>query len=198
MNRTVLSDIYAYWFGDCAADCLDGDRIRMWMAQSDETDTVVRERFGSLLEEAARIEWNIDELTREEGVALVVLLDQFPRNIHRTSGDAYAYDHLARDIARRLIATGWERFTLMEQFLLGLPFAHHEDLEDQAYALKLASEIVIAAPGDHDERHHMLDQAIRHRELIRRFGRFPHRNVMLGRVSTPEEAAFLAEHGRGF
>jgi uncharacterized protein (DUF924 family) len=198
MDRDVLNEIYTYWFGDGAPNCLDSDRVRLWMAQSDETDAVIRRRFGSLLPEAAAVAWNFDELTREEGVALVVLFDQFPRNIHRTSREAFAYDHLARDGARRLIATGWHRFTLMERFLLGLPFVHHEDLEDQAYALKLASEIVLASPGNHDERHRMLDQAIRHRELIRRFGRFPHRNAMLGRVSTPEESAFLAEHGRGF
>ena len=198
MDRTALSDIYAYWFGDNVSDTLDAERIRMWMQQSDDTDCAIHRRFGMLLPEAAAVEWNLDELTREEAVALVVLFDQFPRNLHRASSQAYAYDYLARDVARHLIASGWGRFTLMQQVLLGLPFAHHEDLDDQTFALKLASEIVIAAPRDHDARHQMLDQAIRHRELIRRFGRFPHRNAMLGRQSTPEETSFLAEHGRGF
>lgn len=198
MNRNALSEIYGYWFGDRVSAGLNDERIRMWMQQSDETDRVIRRRFGLLLPEAAAVEWNLDELTREETIGLVVLFDQFPRNLHRTSGEAFAYDHLARNISRRLVASGWERFTLMEQFLLGLPFVHHEDLADQTLALKLASEIVIAAPQDHEAGHRMLDQAIRHRELIRRFGRFPHRNAMLGRVSTPEESAFLAEHGRGF
>jgi uncharacterized protein (DUF924 family) len=197
MNHIVLFDIYAFWFGDSVTDDLDAERIRMWMQQSDDTDRAIGQRFGSLLEDAASVDWNLDELTREEAVALVVLFDQFPRNLHRTSSEAYAYDHIARDLARRLISSGWERFTPMEQLLLGLPFAHHEDLEDQAYALKLATEIVIAAPHDQGAQR-VLDQAIRHRELIRRFGRFPHRNAMLGRNTTPEESAFLAEHGRGF
>jgi len=198
MDGKVLDDIYTYWFGDCAGDQLDSDRIRMWLEKSEATDQAVRERFGHLLPAAASVAWNVDLLTRRERIALVVLFDQFPRNLCRSSGEAYAYDHLARDVARTLIASGWEQFTLMERFLLGLPFVHHEDLDDQAYALKLAGDIAIASPRGDDERHLVLDQAIRHRELIRRFGRFPHRNAVLGRVSTAEESAFLAEHGRGF
>jgi uncharacterized protein (DUF924 family) len=198
MDRKVLNDIYTYWFGDCAGDRLDPDRIRIWMDQSDATDQAVRERFGRLLPAAASVAWNIDLLSRKESIALVVLFDQFPRNLYRSSAEAYAYDHLARDIAQRLIARGWEQFTLMERFLLGLPFVHHEDLDDQAYALKLAGEISIACQRSDEERHRLVDQAVRHWEVIRLFGRFPHRNAMLGRVPTPEEATFVADHGRGF
>ncbi len=198
MDHNFLNEVYAFWFGNCEPDRFDSHRFRMWMEQSDETDQAIRVRFATLLPTATAFEWDVDALSREEAVALVVLFDQFPRNLYRKSGEAYAYDHLARAIARRLIASGWDRFTLMERVLLGLPFVHHEQLDDQSYALKLASEIVIALPGDHDAKHRMLDQAIRHRDLIRRFGRFPHRNAMLGRTSTPEETAFLAEYGRGF
>lgn len=202
MDKNVLDEIYAYWFGtDMPGDELRPDRIKMWMDQSDEIDRVIRERFGSLLPAAAEVDWNPETLTREQAVALVVLFDQFPRNLYRRTGEAFAYDHLARDIARQLIATGWERFTLMERFLLGLPFVHNESVDDQDYALKLASEIVLAIPpGSRDLHRIHLDQTRRHRDIIRRFGRFPHRNEMLGRVSTPEEEAFLAGalNGRGF
>ncbi len=195
MDRNVLSEIYCFWFGDAGSpDEVDAKRIEFWMRQNDETDRQVRERFGHLIADAARIEWDVEALSREEAVALVVLFDQFPRNIYRTSGEAFAYDHIARDLARRLTTGGWERFTAMERFILGLPFVHHEDMADQDYALMVISEIAVRMP----DRRFDLDQAIRHRNLIQQFGRFPHRNAMLGRVSTPEEEAFMAEHGRGF
>jgi uncharacterized protein (DUF924 family) len=119
----------------------------------------------------------------------------------RTTGEAYAYDHIARDLAKRLTADGWDRFTAMERFILGLPFVHHEDLADQDYAVMLVSEICVKAPENMKAHHRFdLDQAIRHREVIQRFGRFPHRNAALGRESTPEEIGFLATalRGRGF
>jgi uncharacterized protein (DUF924 family) len=151
----------------------------------------VRERFGRFLPVAAAMHWDLAGLTREQSVALVVLFDQFPRNIFRSSGEAFAYDHLARDLARQLIAGGWDRFTQAEAFFLGLPFVHHENMDDQDYAVTLASQVSVA------DAH---EQALKHRNVIRRFGRFPHRNAMIGRQSTPEELAFLetAERGRGF
>jgi uncharacterized protein (DUF924 family) len=145
--------------------------------------------------------WQLETLSRRQAVALVVLFDQFPRNLFRTTGEAYAYDHIARDLAKRLTADGWDRFTAMERFILGLPFVHHEDMDSQDYAVMLVSEICVKAPASTREHHRFdLDQAIRHREIIRRFGRFPHRNVALGRQSTPEEIEFLstALRGRGF
>jgi uncharacterized protein (DUF924 family) len=200
MHKSMLMTIYSFWFGDTTpANELDEARIRYWMVQDDETDNEIRKRFGHLIAEAALQKWDLGVLSREEGVALVVLFDQFPRNIYRTSGEAFAYDHIARDLARRLTANGWERFTAMERFILGLPFVHHEDAADQDFAVLQASQIVVNAPEHEKEgRRFHLDQATRHRDLIRRFGRFPHRNVMLGRESTPEELAFMAQFGRGF
>jgi uncharacterized protein (DUF924 family) len=200
IEREVLSEIYNYWFGEGSApDAIDPVRIEFWMRQDDRTDEEVRTRFGHLLPEAAAEEWDLSQLSHEEGVALVVLFDQFPRNIYRTTDEAFAYDDIARALARRLTCEGWDRFTAMERFILGLPFVHHEDIADQDYAVLLACEIVVTAADDQKALHrHGLDQAIRHRELIRRFGRFPHRNAMLGRASSPEELAFMQEHGRGF
>lgn len=200
MDKSVLTEIYAYWFGDDPpADMLQPERVQMWMQQSDATDATIRERFGAQLPLAAQQEWDLEDLSKQQALALVVLFDQFPRNIFRTTGEAYAYDHLARNIARRLIDSGRERFTLMERFLLGLPFVHHEDIDDQDYALKLAIEMAHAMPPAGRDAHRInLDKTTAHRDIIRRFGRFPHRNAALGRVSTPEEQAFIAEHGRGF
>jgi uncharacterized protein (DUF924 family) len=202
MEICTLDEIYRFWFGDePAATEIDEARIEFWMFQNDETDRQVRERFGHLLAPAAAIEWDVEGLSREQGVALVVLFDQFPRNIFRSSGEAFAYDHLAHDLSRRLVAGGWQRFTASERFMLGLPFVHQENEADQDYAVFLASEIAVMAPEQAKTQARItLDQATRHRDVIRRFGRFPHRNQMLGRETTPEEATFLATalRGRGF
>jgi uncharacterized protein (DUF924 family) len=130
---------------------------------------------------------------------LVVLFDQFPRNIFRTSGEAYAYDALARDIARRLIAGGRERFHFIERSFLYLPFEHSEEVADQDYSLFLFAELALAVPESlRDYFRRDLDFVTKHRDIVRRFGRFPHRNALLGRTSTPEEEAFVKEFGRGY
>jgi len=201
MNTTQLDEIYSFWFGDDATGRIEPRRIEFWMHQKDETDRIIRERFADCLPEAAATEWDVARLTRQQAMALVVLFDQFPRNIFRTSGEAFAYDHLARDLVGQLIADGTGRFTPMERFILGLPFVHHENMDGQDRGVMLAAlEAVGANDNDRDGQRFNLDQAIRHREVIQRFGRFPHRNVVLGRQSTPEEIAFLetALRGRGF
>jgi uncharacterized protein (DUF924 family) len=200
MDRSVLREVHRYWIGELAApDEVSRERIAMWMEQSDETDRVVRERFGHHVAEAAAERWDVEALSPEEGIGLVVLLDQFPRNIHRTTGEAFAHDGRAREVARRLIAGGIDRFACMERMLLSLPFQHSEDMADQDYSVLLVAEQAVNGPESaRGFFSRVLDFACKHRDLIRRFRRYPHRNVMLGRASTPEEEAFLAEHGRGF
>jgi uncharacterized protein (DUF924 family) len=106
---------------------------------------------------------------------------------------------MARGIARRLIAGGLDRFGHMERMLLTLPFQHSEEAADQDLSVLLVAEQAVRAPESVREFwRRVLDFATKHRDLIRRFGRYPHRNAMLERESTPEEVAFLEEHGRGF
>ena len=141
--------------------------------------------------------WDLAALTRRQQVALIVMLDQFPRQIHRNSGDAFACDATALAIARRLTAN-WRRFFMVEQTFVMLPFEHSEDVADQDVAVKLYAERALEAPPDHLEAcRDQLDYATKHRDIIRKFGRFPHRNEALGRESTPEEIEFL-KGGRGF
>jgi uncharacterized protein (DUF924 family) len=202
MDKLLLTAIYEFWFGEgTPPDEVDPKRVEFWMRQNDETDRQIRDRFLHPLREAAVIDWDICELSQKEAVALLVLFDQFPRNIFRTTGEAFAYDHLARNIARQLVAQGLDRFSASERFMLGLPFVHHEDLDDQDLAVSLSAQLLVSVPAHCKPGQRFdLDQALKHREVIKRFGRFPHRNVMLGRVSTPEELGFLetAERGRGF
>ena len=102
-------------------------------------------------------------------------------------------------MVRRLVADGWERFYWSERFILTLPYRHHEDPDTQDYSVWLAANMAVGStPELRPMARNALDFSTKHRDLIRRFGRYPHRNAMLGRVSTPEEEAFLKEHGRGF
>jgi uncharacterized protein (DUF924 family) len=200
MANDMLRGIHHYWFGELKSP---GDHLSstndLWFRKSDETDRHIRETYESLIHEAAGKNWDVSALTREEGVALVVLLDQFPRNIFRDSGMQFAFDAKARTIAQALTLAGLDRFFPIERDLLSLPFQHHEDVASQDRAVLMAAEMAVNGPENMRQMHRsFLDFATKHRDLIRRFGRFPHRNAHLGRTSTPEELDFIHEHGRGY
>jgi uncharacterized protein (DUF924 family) len=126
-------------------------------------------------------------------LALLLLLDQFPRNLHRGLPDAFAADPQARTVARTAIARGFDlALRPVQRCFVYLPFEHSEDMADQELAVRLFTTLAPALGPV------AIDSAERHREVIRRFGRFPHRNAALGRVSTPSELAYLAEPGSGF
>ena len=200
MDIKILDDIHDFWFGRLAGPFdYPKDKSQLWFQKSDETDEHIRATFGAAITDAAGSDWNLEELMREQQVGLVVLLDQFPRNIFRTSGESFAYDTKALAIARLLLKRDRERFFLVERAFLCLPFEHSEDMADQDYSVFLAAEAALDAPEALKATfRNFLDYATKHRDVIVKFGRFPHRNQLLGRKSTPEEEAFLAEHGRGF
>lgn len=158
-----------------------------WFAKHADFDARFRERFLDDHLAAARRERDDWAATAHGTLALLILLDQFPRNVFRGTAHMYATDPLARHFARRLHA-GRGDLELAEDLRLFcyLPFSHSESLEDQALAVALNAEL-----GEESLRH-----ARGHQDIIRRLGRFPHRNPMLGRETTAAEAAFLA--GGGF
>jgi uncharacterized protein (DUF924 family) len=200
MTQSRLRGIHRYWFGELTSP---GDHLpntgELWFRQSDETDRHVSEAYGSFIEEAAGKDWDMSGLSREESLGLVVLLDQFPRNIFRNSGKQFAFDEKARDITAALTSGGLGRFYPIERDALSLVFQHHEDAEAQDIAVLMAAELAVSGPENMLDMHRsFLDFACKHRDLIRKFGRFPHRNAHLGRTSTPEELAFIQEHGRGY
>ena len=199
MDTRVLREIHRYWFGDLPTpETLNEDKLKLWFHPSDEIDTHIRETFGPSIADAAAIDWQLARSSREEAVALVVLFDQFPRNILRESAEQFAHDARARTIARALIASGIDRFAWAERNALLLPFEHSEDAADQDYAVMLMAEAAVASPPNWLEMNrNQLDYGTKHRDIIRKFGRFPHRNALLGRESTPEEVEFL-KSGRGF
>src|SRR5258706_354789 len=155
---------------------------------------VVHRCFLALFEQALGGELNL--WRREPGscLALVILLDQLPRNMFRGGAKAFSGDHLARHAARIILDNGWDKaMTLDERMFAYLPFEHSESIADQERCLALMKEIA-ASPDTAD----LPKWAEAHLVIIRRFGRFPHRNAALGRESTPEEIAFLKEPGSGF
>ena len=150
-------------------------------------DAECRTRFLDAHFEAARRGLDGWMGDAEGALALVLLLDQIPRNVFRGSAHAFATDGLAREVARNAIAAGFDRqVDPALRLFFYMPFEHSEDMADQDRAVQL-----FTAMGDAG----YLDYARRHRDVIARFGRFPHRNAVLGRISTPEERAWLAAGG---
>lgn len=160
-------------------------------------DAAIRARFSATWEAARRGLLEAWEETPAGALALVLVLDQFPRSMHRGTALAFATDERARAAARRALARGFgAALTPVQQLFLHLPFEHSEDLADQDEAVRLCEALgPITSLSSPDAA---LDFARRHREVIRRFGRFPHRNAALGRVSTPEELEYLNQPGSGF
>jgi uncharacterized protein (DUF924 family) len=155
----------------------------LWFAKDEKFDARFRERFLVAHEAAARGELEHWIATPEGALSLVILLDQFPRNAFRETPRMYDTDALARKVAAKALAAGYDQRLPRElrKFFV-LPFAHSEDLADQERAVALARRI-----GPEDLAH-----AEHHRDIVRRFGRFPHRNHILGRESTLEERQYLA------
>ncbi len=199
MDVNVLDAVYLYWFGDLKAwdERPDEQRRTAWFKPTPEIDAHIRATWGADTLAARDAAWDLSSLTRRQQVALIVLLDQFPRQIHRDSGAAFACDAAALSFARQLVVS-WRRFFVVEQTFVMLPFEHSEDVADQDHSVKLYAERCLEAPPEHlDACRDQLDYATKHRDIIRKFGRFPHRNTVLGRESAPEEIEFL-KSGRGF
>jgi uncharacterized protein (DUF924 family) len=162
-----------------------------WFRKDARFDEAIRLRFEPVHFAAARGEYDAWRETAEGCLALLILLDQFPRNMWRGSAHSYATDPLARAIARRAVQSDFDQEVepVLRPFFY-LPFEHSEDPADQDLAVTL-TEAHRDATGDEDT----LKWAALHRDIIRRFGRFPHRNRALGRETTVEEQAFLDEGG---
>lgn len=200
MNTSILDEAHRFWFGELAGP-LDypADKAPTWFRASDEMDGEIRAKFAADLDAIAAHDWDVESLTRTQQVGLVIFLDQFPRNLFRGSGQSFACDATARRHADALIAGGLDRFFMAERAFVLMPLMHSEDIRDQDRCAMLFADQALKATGDFVERMRgNLDFAFRHRDLIRKFGRFPHRNADLGRESTEEEKTFLAEKGRGY
>ncbi len=182
--------IRAFWYAE------GRDTYRpIWFQKIDAFDAEIRTRFGALIRPAREGAFDDWAASPEGALSLMILLDQFPRNVFRGNAEAFASDAHARALARRLVLE--QRFDLRlgayERPFLYLPFEHSEAMADQDLSVALFE-------GLRDIAHHArpngaIDYAWRHRVVIQEFGRFPHRNAALGRVSSPAEQAWLAAGG---
>ena len=189
-QRPSVDEILGFWFG-AEDDDLSQAESR-WFIPNPEFDRLCTERFLDIYEDAAR--GLLDDWRSEPRscLALVLLLDQFPRNMFRNASQAFATDAKARDIARHAIDAGFDRaMSPVERMFLYLPFEHSENLDDQFESVRLTRALAAEDPDSN-----ALKCAEQHLEIIQRFGRFPARNAALGRQSTDQELAFLNKQDR--
>jgi uncharacterized protein (DUF924 family) len=188
-------EVLDFWFGAPGSDTAGKPR-REWFIKNDAFDDQIRQRFGTVIDQAIAgglREWDAEG---PQGIlARLIVLDQFTRNAYRNTPRAFAGDTLGLLAARQLADSGAHKaLTPLQRSFAYMPFEHTEDAFMQERAVALFTELAAEHPG-FDET---LDYAHRHRGVIARFGRFPHRNEILGRASTPEEIEFLRQPGSRF
>ena len=190
MTHTITAaDVLTFWFQSNP----DEWRTDPWFKKNDAFDDAIRARFATAVQAAQDGVLDGWTTTPDGTLALLILLDQFSRNIHRGSHLAFAGDAHARRIARAAIAGGIEdRITPCQRVFVYLPFEHSEAMDDQADSIRLFESL---PPTPWRDR--VVEYAHKHLDVLRQFGRYPHRNAALGRASTPAEEAWL-KAGGGF
>jgi uncharacterized protein (DUF924 family) len=184
-----FGEVLEFWFGEAR-----GPSRAEWFRKDAAFDAEIRRRFGELHAIASRRERDAWRASPEPMLALVIVLDQFSRNLYRGDARAFAQDAHALECAKEAVARGDDLALLpVERQFLYLPYEHSEDLADQEIGVERMCTL-----DAFEETRGVSDWAVRHRDIIRRFGRFPHRNAALGRESTPEEIEFLKQPGSGF
>ncbi|MCW9045782.1 MAG: DUF924 domain-containing protein [Alphaproteobacteria bacterium] len=190
---STIEEVLNFWF-------LPGDEPEFekskpnWFSKNDDFDREITERFLGDHEKAADGKLDKWKETSDGCLALLILLDQFSRNMFRGSPKSFEADPKALEIANHAIDKGFDKtFGPHQRMFFYLPFEHHEDIADQEYCLELVKDI----PGAMDEGGYLV-WAKAHYDIIARFGRFPHRNAVLGRESTSEEIEFLKQEGSSF
>jgi uncharacterized protein (DUF924 family) len=189
----LYEEVLAFWFGT-PSDPWFGQFRPEWFRKDSGFDEGIRRRFSPLLAALTEGEHQDWLLAPRSALAFVIVLDQFSRNMFRGDARAFAQDALARSAADQAMRRGFDAaVSPVERSFFYLPFMHSEVLADQDRSVALFEAL---AGGDANNS--SVDYARRHRDIIARFGRFPHRNAVLGRPSTPEELAFLSEPGSSF
>lgn len=189
-----IEEILTFWFDEVRDEpAYFEEYAPRWFVQNADFDREIVQRFQTDYELAAQGKLTHWTETARGGVALILVLDQFPRNMFRNDPRAFATDPLARQIAEQMIAAGFEQqLRLVERYFVYVPFMHSEDRAHQQRSVMLFQQLA-------EERAYFdTAYAVRHQEVIDRFGRFPHRNAVLGRASTSEELEFLKQFGSSF
>jgi uncharacterized protein (DUF924 family) len=179
-------DILDFWFG-APDDPAFGEPREAWFKKDDAFDEQIRTRFGGAVDAAIEGGLSDWEDNGQGSLALILLLDQFARNIFRGSDKSFAGDVRTRRVAAAAIEAGIEKdLNISQRVFLYLPYEHSEDMADQHRSMELFNSL-----PEYEGRANQLDYAQRHFDIVERFGRFPHRNAAVGRNSTAEEIEFL-------
>jgi uncharacterized protein (DUF924 family) len=193
-----IGAVFDFWFG-APGDPENGTWRKAWFVKDPSFDASIADRFRADVDDAVagrRDDW---AETPHGALALLILLDQFPRNLHRGSALAFAGDDRARRIADAAIARGLDReLGMVERVFIYLPFEHSENEADQARSVALFDALKPTPGFTQEQVQSCRLYARKHQEIVVRFGRFPHRNAALGRATTAEEAAFLLTPGSSF
>lgn len=198
---STSQDIINYWFQGTSDDApIPQERTQFWFRKSPATDQEIRDKFEPLITAAKAEELNHWKTTPQGRLALIILLDQFTRNVYRDTPAAFSGDTLALNLALEGLDQGDDqRIPYVQRPFFYLPLEHAEDLGLQDRCVSLMEQLKDNAPEVHKgvmEANHQY--AIQHQLIIQRFGRFPHRNKILSRVSTEEEQLFLTQPGSSF
>ena len=193
--KEEINAIHQFWFGPLDdAGFAAPQQNRLWFSASEETDATVRSRFGHLVTRALAGGLNLWAADDRGLIALLLLLDQFTRNIYRGTPESFAGDAAALELVQPVVASKRHKaLPPIHQVFLFMPFEHCENLAVQEECLRLFS--ALADRSDAVRINESARYAVAHRDVIARFGRFPHRNAILGRESTTEELAYLEKHG---
>jgi uncharacterized protein (DUF924 family) len=191
---SLVRSVLDFWFGAPGTSGQSGFRDA-WFRKDPAFDAEIRRQFADEIARAAKGEHDRLAADPEGALALTIVLDQFPRNIYRGQPKAYAADAKARSVASDAVGRRFDsRVEPVQRLFFYLPVTHAETLAEQHRCVELCRALVEAAPA----LHKALESAIRHREIVERFGRFPHRNDVLGRESTEAEIQFLKEPNSSF
>jgi uncharacterized protein (DUF924 family) len=186
-------EVLAFWFGREGKEGY-GEFREVWFSRDPEFDREIRDRFEAVYEEAVAGGLEVWKEEARSCLALIVVLDQFPRNMFRGDARMYTADGLALAAARHAVERAYDReLPPFQRLFVYLPFEHSENLEDQRSSMELFRGLSGEIGSDD-----LLTYAVRHSKIVERFGRFPHRNEILDRRTTPEEAEFLEEPGSSF
>ncbi len=198
---TSPKDVLSFWFGDREDPIeVNAEKSVLWWKKKPAVDDEIARTFGEAIERAAAGDLDSWKETANGRLALVILLDQFNRNIHRGKPESFASDSRARELAQEGIRSGHAReLPPIRRYFLFMPLMHAEDREVQNACVRAFEELRDSVSAQHRSFfEEAVKYAVAHRDIVERFGRFPHRNAILGRESTPEEVEFLGKPGSSF
>lgn len=199
-DEHCIQSILSLWFVDEASGRMDLPQSRRWFGGGEQLDQMIRETYSQTLEDASAGVLDHWQHSAHGALSLIIVLDQFSRNVHRKSAKAFACDSKALTICKHALSMKYpSTLPLTQQVFLYLPLEHDESAQSQQLCVTLFEELVDRAPAELVEfARRTLDYAREHKAIIDRFGRFPHRNKALGRQDTDDEIRWLSDGGKRF